>query len=185
MTGRMWGRTGCVAAGTALSVGLLAAPAWAPKYIFGASAFGTCTIDGQADSHFQGSLTVLTFAAVDGQLGVTGTVVGTCADASANPVATVDQGPYDFSVESLTTECTRDNAGIEIRPGSGTVGGFVGDSKDAVKFTLDLTPSTVIDLTWRPGDPGALRGGLCALHNVVPHRDAAGVATALNTLLIG
>lgn len=181
-------RPATVALAAALAVGTLAAPAWAPKYILGAFAFGTCDVPGQDASRFEGSLTALSFSSSDGTLYVTGPVVGTCYGTAGNTVATVPSFVATFAVVSLTTACTPTDAVVEVRPGAALVGGFLGDDAktgEPVKLTLDLTNGTVLDKTWAPSDPMPVKARLCAVDAVAAHRPDASLASLLNRLVLG
>jgi hypothetical protein len=169
-------------AATAGALVSLAAPAWAPKYILGASAHGDCVLDG-ATTTFLGDFTVTSFGAVDGALMANGTLAGTCgAGAYTVPFAT-----YAFPVESVTGVCNDADAVVQVRPGSALVGAFTGtDEKtgERVKLTVDLN-STVAERSWVTGDPAAVRGRLCAVARLTAHAPVARLATALNALVLG
>ncbi len=180
-------RVASVAVASAVPVVTLALPAWAPRYILGASAFGDCRVDGLADSRFQGAFTVLSFSVADGQLQVTGNVGGTCAD-GAGIVVTVPAEPFTFPVLSTTASCDPNGATVQFVPGATTVGGVLGDdTKDgeAVKFTLDLSRATILERTWSPGDPRAVHARLCALDRILDHREPADLLPLLDNLLLG
>jgi hypothetical protein len=168
-----------VAAGT---VGGVASPAWAPKYIFGSLAFGGCGLPDDTAT-FSGDFTVLGFSSDKGQLLVTASVTGSCLQ-GLTVMATAPTGVYTFPVVSLVTECVAESAVVEIRPGAATVGGVLGDKSDNVKFVLDLYPSTVIDRIWMEGDPESERGRLCALDRMLDRHPAADLATELNQLVL-
>jgi hypothetical protein len=178
-------RLAFVVLASAVPVAVSASPAWAPKYILGATAFGTCDLRDGAS--FQGSFTVSGFSSSGGQLYATGAVAGSC-DSGGDVVATVPSTVTTFAVASVTATCSAVGANVEIRPGAGTVKGLLGDTpKDAepVVFGLDLAPSTVVERSWVPGDPRATYGRLCAVTANVAHRDAASLATVLNALVLG
>jgi hypothetical protein len=93
-----------------------------------------------------------------------------------------------FPVESVASTCTSTHAHVEFRPGAATVGGILGDNArdgEAVKFTLDLAPSTVVEQNWFAGDPRATYGRLCAVDANLTHRDPARLANVLNALVLG
>jgi hypothetical protein len=174
---------GVLVAGAVLS---LAAPAWAPKYILGASAFGECGGGGVVDSRFQGSFTVRSFAVSGGALVADAFVVGSCA-AGLDTTAVVPRAAYTFPV-TVTTFCDGDDVGYEVRPGAATVGAVLGASeKDgtAVKLGLDLAPSTVVDRRWSSDESRSVRARLCALDTIAAHRPASALAQALNALALG
>ncbi len=158
----------------------VATPAWAPKYILGASAYGACGL-AEPGSRFSGDFTVLRFHAAQGRVWATAAVTGTCVD-GLDVTATVPAAVYTVPVVEVTTECTAESAIVEIRPGATTVAGDVGGVKSA--FQLDLYPSTVIDRIWMPGDPPRDRARLCAVHRTARRGSPAQVARALNELLL-
>lgn len=176
-----------VMAASVAAVLSVAAPGWAPKYILGASGFGDCGGGGVAASRFQGSFTVRSFLASGGQLYADAFVVGGCTSTAGDTVAVVPRGAYSFPV-SLTTFCSGDDVGYEVRPGAALVGAVLGESeKDgvAVKTTLDLAPATVVDRRWNADDPRSVRGRLCALNAIAGHRPASDLAQVLNSLALG
>ena len=177
MLRRVASRVVVSATGAATAVALLAAPAWAPKYILGASAFGTCELD--PDARFQGSATVQQFYADRGQLWAVLRVVGSCGD----NLVEVPSDLFAFPIDA-TASCGQTSATVQFRPGAGTVGGIPVDKSGAVKFTLDLAPSTVIELTWAASDPKELRGRICAIAANLGHRSAADTADVLNQLVL-
>jgi len=158
---------------------LVAAPGWAPKYIFGTSAIGTCDL--ATAPRFQGSVTAQAFFAQDGQLYAWLLTVGTCGGGSLDVV--VPQERYAFPV-TVSAECGRTAATVQIRPGAATVGGVPADKGDAVKLTLDLAPATVVERQWTVTEPRSVYGALCAVDAVISHRDVSDVANVLNRLLL-
>jgi hypothetical protein len=185
-------RSRVVARGVVASVAAVAAvvsvatPGWSPKYILGASAFGDCLGDDVTPSRFQGSFTVRSFLSSGGQLVADALVVGGCTSTAGDTVAVVPQAAYQFPV-SLTTFCSGDDVGYEVRPGAALVGAVLGDSaKDgvAVKMTLDLAPTTVVDRRWSADEPPSVRARLCALDTIAAHRPAAELARVLNNLAL-
>ena len=172
-------------AGTVMAgvVGGVAAPAWAPKYILASFAFGECLLDDGTTGHLTGDFTVESFQNADGKLQVNGMLTGACIDAGTR-VATIDPGVYTFAVVDVRAECRDDFAGLDLRPGAGRVGGVLGEKGDAVKMTVDLYPSTVVERDWRPGDAMSVRGRLCALARMVAQRDPAELAGILNQLVL-
>jgi len=180
-------RAAVLAAGVAAPLVLLAPAAWAPKYILGASAYGTCAVPGHEGALFQGTFTVTGFSSSGGSLWATGSIVGSCYDGT-DVVATVLGTKNAFPVESVTAMCTRTQAHVDIRPGAAEVDGVLGASvKDGepVTFNLDLAPSTVVERSWDAGDPRETYGRLCAVAANVAHRDPADLATVLNALVLG
>lgn len=183
---RSLSRAAAVAGTAALSLVLAASPAWAPKYILGAFAFGTCHLPG-GDARFEGAFTATGFSADGGTLYVTGEVVGTCYDTGGDVAATVSSFVQSFPVTSVTTACTRTDAVVEVRPGAALVGAVLGeDTKDgeAVKMTLDLG-GTVLDRVWSPDEPASVKARLCAVDRIAAHRPDADLARALDALVLG
>lgn len=170
-----------VVAGT---LGGVAAPAWAPKYILGSFAFGECELAEPAS--FDGDFTVLSFHASGGQLYATASLTGTCVD-GVEVVATVPPGVYEFPV-ALTTVCEPADAVLEIRPGAALVGGILGpDPKtgEPEKVVVDLSRGTVVDRIWMTGDPRSEGARLCAVDRAVDRgASASQVATLLNQLVL-
>ena len=174
-------RAATVAAATATALSVTA-PAWAPKYILGATALGDCVLDG-ATTSFLGDFTITSFGVLDSALVVNGTVAGSCGAGQY----TVPAAPYVFPVESVSGSCNESEATVAVRPGAALVGAFTGtDEKtgERVKLTLDLD-RTVAERSWVTGDPAALRGKLCAAGRLAEHAPAERLATALNTLVLG
>ena len=168
-----------------LPVAGLAAPAWGPKYIFNASAYGGCGTD--PASHFEGEASVVDFSASGGVLYADATVQGTCVDGT-RVTATVPLGTYSFRVNAVETDCTDTDVLVYIRPGTSTVQAYLGDIKDGtpVPMALDLGPGTTIERTWTDGDPRGERGRLCAAHRIVSGGPSAAVlARVLDALVLG
>lgn len=169
-----------VVAGTVAGV---ASPAWAPKYILGSFAFGDCLVDGDAsETSLSGDFAVESFTNVDGTLYVNGLLTGSCFD-GLDQRATIAPGVYSFPVVEMRIECNDEFAGIDVRPGAARVGGEDA-AKDPVKITVDLYPSTIVERTWMPGEARSVRGRLCALSRMSPHRDAAALAVVLDQLVL-
>ena len=179
-------RAGLVAASAALSLVVAASPAWAPKYLLGAFAVGTCDLP-SGDARFEGAFTATGFSADGGTLYVTGQVVGSCYDTAGDVVATVPSFVQAFPVTSVTTACNRTNAVVEVRPGAATVGAVLGsDTKDGepIKMPLDLG-GTVLDRVWSPDEPASVKARLCAVDRIAAHVPDARLAQALNALVLG
>jgi hypothetical protein len=179
-------RTSTVAA-TAAAVLAVAAPAWAPKYILGASAHGDCVVDGGTTA-FQGDFRITSFGVAGDTLVANAIVVGTCTDTAAEVAYTVPGAGYTFPVLSVTGACNESEAVVQVRPGSALVGAFAGtDEKtgEKVKLTLDLARGTLAERSWTTGDPAAVRGKLCAVARLVEHAPVPRLANALNTLVLG
>jgi hypothetical protein len=174
-------RVAVVAAASATAVAVAAGPAWAPKYILGASAFGTCSV---SDARFQGDFTVHSFfASPTGDLMAVALVGGSC-NAGGEVVAVVTHGLYEYPV-AMTASCDATSAAVEFRPGAATVGATLGDDPktgEPVKLTLDLAPTTVVDRTWSADESKSVRGKLCAIAHMAGHRSAGDLAAALNSL---
>jgi hypothetical protein len=153
-----------------------ATPALAPKYILGASAYGTCGVAGEP--LFNGDFTVESFTAKGGQLLAVAMVAGSCVD-GLDVAGSVPPGVYAFPV-AATTECVPGSAVVEIRPGAATVAGDLGGEK--TEFTLDLS-STVVDRIWMEGDPASERARICAVGRA-SGRSAAQRARLLNALVL-
>lgn len=165
-------------------VGGVASPAWAPKYILGSFALGTCLVDGETtETHLSGDLTVVSFADADGTLVVHGTLTGACFD-GLDQRARITPDVYTFPVVDLTAACDAEFAGVDIRPGAGRVGATDVATRDPVKMTVDLYPSTIVERTWMPGEPMSVRGRLCAIARLADQRDAADLAAVLNQLVL-
>lgn len=158
------------------TVGVAGAPAWAPKYIFGALAFGNCEVAGEP--LFNGDFTIESFRARNDQLLATAMVSGACVD-GLDVVGSVPPGVYTFPI-SVTTECVTTSAVIEIRPGATTVAGDVGGEK--TEFTLDLA-RTVADVIWMEGDAESERAKICAVSRA-SGRTATQQARLLNALVL-
>ena len=157
-----------------------ASPAWAPKYILGASAFGECGIPGPPG--FTGDFTVESFYARGDQLYAFAAVSGVCID-GLDVVGRVPGGVYPFPV-AATAECVDGSAVLEVRPGAAAVEGTLGEVKDLTTFTLDLSRGTVVDRIWMTGDPPAERARLCAVERALGTRSATQVARLLNQLTL-
>ena len=184
MAGRVIARLAVAGSIVAGVVGGVASPAWAPKYILGSFAFGQCEIDDVGETSFAGDFTVTSFEDVGGTLYVVGSLSGTCID-GLDHVAAVAPGVYRFPVVDFTVECNDEFAGIDLRPGAERVGGTLTDDKDtAVRITLDLYPSTIVERTWMPGEERSVRGRLCALFRMSQHRTPAELAGQLNQLVM-
>lgn len=152
-----------VAASAAVVLGTVAgvaAPAWAPKYIFTSSAYGDCLLRDRVS--FVGDFTVESFSARDGELYVNASVMGSCVS-GFDVVATVNPGVYAFPA-ALVTECVDTSAVLEVRPRAAAVAGVLGDPKtgEPAEFVLDLG-STVADRIWMEGDAEQERARLCAI----------------------
>ncbi|HEU0132751.1 MAG TPA: hypothetical protein VFQ85_17350 [Mycobacteriales bacterium] len=179
----------CLAVATA-ALGVVAVagtPAWAPKYILGANAYGTCVFPDGSTARFEGAFTVLGFSAPGGVLSVTGAVAGSCLG-DGDAVATVPGGSWTFPVTSLLTDCTTaETAVVQFRPGAATVDAVTGPTpKDGeqVKTTLDLASGTTLERDWFASDPVSLRARLCAADRAARHARPAGLAQALNALVV-
>jgi hypothetical protein len=178
------------AAAVVVTAGLAAvspgAPAWGPKYILGASAFGTCALpDGPAA--FQGDFRITSFGVTSGGLVANAFVVGSCAGPGVETAATVRGPAVVYPIVSVVATCDPAHAVAQFRPGTATVGGFLGaDEKtgEAVRFPLNLAPSTVVERMWSPGDPASLRAQVCAVARLLPHAPPQALANVLNSLVI-
>jgi len=165
-------------------VGGVASPAWAPKYILGSFAFGTCVVDGDfTELHLSGDFTVTSFADADGELVVNGSLTGACFDGT-DQRATITPDVYSFPVIDFKAECNAEFAGLDIRPGAARVGGADAVTRDPVKMTVDLYPSTIVERTWMPGESMSVRGRLCALAKLADQKDAPDLAALLNQLVL-
>jgi hypothetical protein len=166
--------------------------AWAPKYILGASAFGTCTIDGET-SRFQGSFTVLGFFVGHDGLSVTANIVGSCTDQAATTVAVVNNGNYAFPVEHFEALCDDLNQVVRFRPGGALVAGTLEAPKDgSAAIALDLSGdvagsgSTIVQRAYdNANDAASVRAKLCAVAKITAHRSPAELAKQLNQLVLG
>jgi hypothetical protein len=177
-------RIATIVAAAGLTLGLAAPPAFAPKYILGASAFGDCATT--PPSRFQGSFTVTSFGSARGRLLANATLVGTCA-AGLTTVATVPVAPYVFPVVSVAGSCDATHAVVQVRPGAAVVGGFLGeDAKTgaAVRFPVTLS-STVAERSWTVDEPRSVRARICAMAIAARYLPLPHLAPLLNALVLG
>lgn len=175
-------RAFAVAAASTLGAVALATPAWGPKYILGASAYGDCTGHGSDVVRFEGTLTVRSFSRSGSTLLVTGLLTGTCVTDDNVVVATVQETVATFPVWSVETFCTFPDVGVFVRPGVMTSGYDV-KTGEALPFGVDLSRGTVVERTWTDGDPPSLRGQLCALDRIAHRRPLASLAPVLDMLV--
>jgi hypothetical protein len=169
-----------VAAGV---VGGVASPAGAPKYIFGASAYGRCDLGRADDALFQGDFVILSFFASGGVVYANASLGGSCLE-GADVVVTSPAKVYAFPV-AVVAECVPGSAVLEIRPGAAQVSGVLGtDTKDGtpVTYSLDLSTGTVVDRIALAGDPARERAKICAIARIAPNASAKTLARALDEL---
>jgi len=176
---RVLSRLGVSLAVVGATVGGLASPAFAPKYIFGALAYGGCELDAAEDARFEGEFTILGFSAAKGQLYVQAALSGDCKDGAFSIAATAEPGVYQFPVLSLNGHCEADSAVLEIRPGAAQVLSAKGD-----KFVLDLGGSTVAERWWDPADPAPVRAHVCAIVRLLDRQPYTRLAPVLNQLVL-
>lgn len=164
---------------------LPASPAWAPKYILGAAAYGDCLRRSTDVERFEGLFEPTSFDRSGSSLLVTGVLSGVClTDATAEIVATLPPTVATFPVVSVDAFCDYPDVGVHVRPGSQMSGHDV-KTGDPAEFLVDLTRGTTIEQSWTDGDPVALRGKLCALDRIADRRPLEMLAPVLDTLVRG
>ncbi|HEX8001725.1 MAG TPA: hypothetical protein VF519_03415 [Mycobacteriales bacterium] len=179
---RLLTRVPSVLAAAAVAVPLVAGPAWGPKYILGASAYGDCLRDPDRVERFEGTLSVRSFSRAGATLLVTGLLSGTCATDAGEVTAVLPEVVATFPVLSVDAFCTPPDVGVMIRPGA-QVSAYDSKTGAATPFAVDLTRGTVIERSWTTGDPAGLRGKLCALDRIADRRPLASLAPVLNAFV--
>lgn len=178
---RLLARSAVLVSAAVLPVAL-AAPAWAPKYILGSSAYGDCLRHAGEVERFEGTLVPTSFSRSGSTLLVSGVLSGFCSTDDAVMVASLPETAATFPVVSVDAFCDGPDVGVMIRPGVQLSGTDLKTGEPA-EFLVDLTRGTVIETSWTLGDPKALRGKLCALDRIADRVPLATLAPILDTFV--
>ena len=162
---------------------LPSSPAWAPKYILGAAAYGDCLRHSGEVERFEGQFEPTSFDRSGSTLLMTGVLSGVClTDDTAEIVARLPETVATFPVVSVDAFCVFPDIGVHVRPGS-QLSGYDAKTGEPAEFLVDLTRGTTVESSWTDGDPMALRGRLCALDRLADRAPLPALAAFLDGLV--